>query len=468
MNINDLNLGNFDQKSICQIATKIYREKNIFDIKPDMLTPNMYDKSLDFYFLPEYGDGTKINSGFPDYYNIDSIRRDFPILQKKIDGKPLVWLDNAATTQKPKAVIDAISSYYINYNSNVHRGAHTLSKIATQKYEEAREKIKNFIGASHNEEIIFVRGTTEAINLVANSYGKTYFGPKDVILLSSMEHHSNIVPWQIVQKETGCQIKIIPINDKGEILLDEYRKLLTPHTKLVAITHVSNVLGTINPVKDIVRIAHDNGTKVLIDGAQSVPHLKINVQNLDVDFYTLSGHKLYGPMGIGALYIKKEILDLLPPWQGGGGMIDKVTFDETTYNKPPLKFEAGTGSVADAVGLGTAIDYIQKIGRECIEAYEKNLTTHAMKSITNISGLRIIGTSENKTSVISFLVDNISSETIAQHLSNDGIAVRSGCHCAEPTMQRFGIKGTVRISLGLYNSVKDIDFLVYSLHKLLS
>jgi cysteine desulfurases, SufS subfamily len=398
---------------------------------------------------------------------IQSIRKDFPILQQQVNGKPLIWFDNAATTQKPQTVMDTLAQYYSEYNSNIHRAAHTLAKHATAAYESAREKMQQFIGARDPEEIVFLRGTTEAINLVAQTYGKMNIHPGDEILISQMEHHSNIVPWQMLRQEKGTVIKVIPINDRGEILLNEYENLFTPRTRMVAITHVSNVLGSVNPLRAMIEIAHRHKACVLVDGAQSAPHLKVDVKDLDADFFVLSGHKIYGPTGIGVLFGKKSLLEEMPPWQGGGGMIKKVTFEKTTYNNLPYKFEAGTPNIADAVGLGTAVDYLQKIGMANIERHERNLTGYAMESLAAVPGLCLIGTSPNKISVISFILRNFSPDEVAHYLDQEGIAVRAGHHCAQPALERFGVTNTLRISLGLYNTREEVDTSIQAISRLI-
>ncbi|RCX17930.1 SufS family cysteine desulfurase [Anaerobacterium chartisolvens] len=400
------------------------------------------------------------------YAPVEAVRGDFPILKKKINGKPLVWLDNAATTQKPFAVIDALNRYYTGYNSNVHRGAHTLARLSTEAYEAARERVRGFIGASSQEEIIFVRGTTEAINLVASSWGSINIRQGDEILLTAMEHHSNIVPWQMLMRARQAVIKVIPINARGEVMLEEYRKLLTPRTRLVSMTHVSNVLGTINPVDIMTEMAHEHGAHVMIDGAQSVPHMRVDVGRINADFYAFSGHKAYGPTGIGVLYGKRALLDKMPPWQSGGGMIKDVGFDKTTYSGLPYKFEAGTGNIADAVGLGSALEYLEKIGMDNIERHEKELTEAAMHSFSRIPGVRVIGTSPNKTSVISFTIKGVSPENAAKYLNQEGIAVRAGHHCAQPALAAYGLKSCIRASLGVYNSMEDIELLVKSVGKI--
>lgn len=400
-------------------------------------------------------------------YNVQAIRKDFPIFQQKVNGRPLIWFDNAATTQKPQAVIEAIEKFYRESNSNVHRGAHTLAAKATDAYETAREKVRHFLGASSAAEIIFLRGTTEAINLVAQTYGRTVLGKRDEILLTTMEHHSNIVPWQMLQDATGATIQVVPITERGEIDLDAYGKLLERRPRIVAITHVSNVLGTINPVREMIEMAHHYDACVLVDGAQAVAHLPVDVRELNADFYTFSGHKIYGPTGIGVLYGKKDLLEEMPPWQGGGSMIHQVTFEETTYNRLPYKFEAGTGNIADAVGLGAAIDYLQRIGRSEIEGYEKEITGYAMAELAKIRGVHLIGTAPSKTSVISFLVDGISPEEMGAILDRAGIATRVGHHCAQPLMRHYGINGTIRAALGIYNTIEEIDVLVETIKEAL-
>lgn len=412
-----------------------------------------------FYFLasPEL-ENLGLKSDAP--FDVQVIRKDFPILHQKVNGKPLIWLDNAATTQKPQSVIDALSYYYQRDNSNIHRAAHTLAARATDAYEAAREKVQRFLGASSSSEIIFVRGTTEAINLVAQTFGRKNIHAGDEILLSNLEHHANIVPWQMLAQETGAIIKVIPISDNGEVLLEEYTRLLGPRTRIVGITQVSNALGTILPVREMTEIAHRHGVRVLIDGAQAVSHLSVNVQELNCDFYTLSGHKLFAPTGIGVLYAKREILEDLPPWQGGGSMIRHVTFEKTIYSDPPAKFEAGTPNIADAVGLGAAIDYITRLGMTNIERYEHQLTEYGIQRLAEIPGLRLIGTAPHKVSVLSFLLNDIPVEEVGKRLAQEGIAVRAGHHCAQPTMQRYGITGTVRPSLAFYNTYQEIDTLV--------
>ena len=395
-----------------------------------------------------------------DIFDVNQIRKDFPVLHQNVHGKPLVWFDNAATTQKPQSVIDTLSGFYSHDNSNIHRGAHTLAARATDAYEGSRETVRRFIGANSTSEIIFVRGTTEGINLVAQTWGRKNIQPGDEILVSILEHHANIVPWQMLAKEKGAILNPIPVNDRGEILLDEYSRLLTPRTKLVSITQASNGLGTILPVKEMIQLAKRYDVKVLIDGAQSVAHLPVNVQELDADFFVFSGHKIFAPTGIGVVYGKKEILENMPPWQGGGNMIHNVTFEETTFNGLPNKFEAGTPTIADAIGLGAALDYVNKIGIKNIAEYEHKLTVYGMEQLNRIPGLRLIGTAREKVGVLSFVLNNIPTEQVGRYLDQEGIAVRAGHHCSQPSLRRFGVETTVRPSLAFYNTFEEIDRLV--------
>jgi cysteine desulfurase / selenocysteine lyase len=399
-------------------------------------------------------------------FDAEHIRRDFPALHQEINGKPLIWLDNAATTHKPQSVIDATSRFYSKDNSNIHRAAHALAARATDLYEGSREKIQKFIGAASPKEIIFLRGTTEAINLVANSYGLANIGAGDEILLTTMEHHANIVPWQMLAQKTGAVIRVAPINDKGELILEQFAALLSSRTKIVAITHVANALGTVNPVEQIISLSHAHGVPVLIDGAQSTPHMPINVQALNADFFTISGHKIFGPTGIGILYGKAGLLEAMPPWQGGGSMIKDVTFAKTIYEGIPQKFEAGTPDIAGVVGLGAAVDYLSKIGLPAIAAYEHQLLEYATSKLLTIPGIRLIGTAAQKASVMSFVIDGFSTESIGKHLDNNGIAVRSGHHCAQPSLRRFGLESTVRPSLAFYNTFAEIDTLIDVLNHL--
>lgn len=397
--------------------------------------------------------------------SIERIRKDFPILGREVYGKPLVYLDNAATTQKPQCVIDAISEAYCNENANVHRGIHFLSQQATDLMEAAREKVRQFIGAGSTEEIIFTRGTTESINLLASSFAQAFLKEGDEVVISGMEHHSNIVPWQIQAQRYGFKIKVIPVTDLGELDMDAFKALLTAKTKLVSITHVSNVLGAVNPVSEIISLAHSHGIPVAIDGAQAVPHIKVNVKELGADFYALSGHKIYGPTGIGVLYGRKELLEKMPPYQGGGEMIKKVTFEGTTYNELPYKFEAGTPDYVGSIALGTALDYVQEIGMERIASYESELCSYALARLGEIPGMRIIGNSPERSAVLSFLVGNIHPSDMGTLLDRLGIAVRTGHHCAEPLMDRFGIPGTVRASFSFYNTKSEIDVLTAGIER---
>ena len=398
--------------------------------------------------------------------DINIAREDFPILKREVNGKPLVYLDNAATMQKPQQVIDAIVDVYTNYNSNIHRGTHHLSNVCTSAFEDARVKIQKFINATHSHEIIFTRGTTESINLVANTFGDTFLSKGDEVIISDLEHHSNIVPWQLLQEKKGITIRVIPIDDSGELILDEYYSMLNKRTKLVAVTHVSNALGTINPVKEIIKAAHNEGIPVLIDGAQAVHHFPVDVVDLDCDFYAFSGHKLYGPTGVGVLYGKEEWLNKMPPWQGGGEMIKSVSFEKTTFNELPFKFEAGTPNYTGTIGLGTAIDYLTSYSWDDIVSYEKELLNYATEKLSEVDGLKIYGTAKNKSSVISFLVNEIHPYDMGLMLDKMGVAVRTGHHCAQTLMTRFNIPGTVRASFAIYNTKEDIDKLVEGVLKI--
>jgi cysteine desulfurase / selenocysteine lyase len=398
-------------------------------------------------------------------FDVERVRRDFPILSQKVRGKALVYLDNAATSQKPQPVIDAIARYYQSGNANIHRGVHFLSEHATEEHEAARQAVRQFINAARTEELIFVRGTTEGINLVAQTYGRAHIGAGDEVLVSAMEHHSNIVPWQILCEQQGAKLRVIPINDQGELLLDEFEKLIGPRTKIVAVAHVSNALGTINPIREIVKIAHAHDVPVVVDGAQAVPHIKVDVQDLDCDFYAFSGHKMYGPMGIGVLYGKYKLLEAMPPYQGGGDMIRSVTFEKTQYNTLPYKFEAGTPDVAGAIGLGSAIKYLNGVGIENVAAHEHELLEYATQALSKLPGIRIIGNAKNKAAVLSFMMEGVHPHDIGTILDQEGIAVRTGHHCAQPIMQRFGIPATVRASFGLYNTKAEVDALVAGIKK---
>ena len=400
-------------------------------------------------------------------FDVTRIREDFPILKEMVHGKPLVYLDNAATTQKPQAVIDALVNYYMTENSNVHRGVHTLSQLATDAYEGAREKVRQFINARDDKEIIFVRGTTEGINLVAQTYGRANIGAGDEIIITAMEHHSNIVPWQILCEEKGARLNVIPINDEGELLLDEYENLLSPRTRFVSVVHQSNALGTINPVEQIVEMAHARDIPVLLDGAQAVAHVPIDVQRIGCDFYAFSGHKLYGPTGVGALYGRADLLDAMPPYQGGGEMIRSVTFEETLYNVIPAKFEAGTQNIAGSVGLGAAIDYVNGVGKDNIAAYEKELLAYGTERLSEIEAVRLIGTAKEKGSILSFVMEMAHPHDVGTILDAEGIAVRTGHHCAQPLMDRYGVPATVRASLAFYNTKEEIDTLVKGIDRVI-
>lgn len=391
------------------------------------------------------------------------VRDDFPMLKKSMHGKPLIYFDSGATAQKPQAVIDTITDFYQDHYGTVHRAVYQLAVHATEEYQKVRQKIAKFLNAAKPEEIIYARGTTEAINMVAYTFGKAFVKPGDEILITEMEHHSNIVPWQLLCEDRGAVLKVVPMNDRGELDLNSFKKLLSNKTKLVAVAHISNSLGTLNPIKEIVQMAHEKGAKVLVDGAQSAPHMKVDVQALDVDFFVFSGHKMYGPTGIGILYGKEQLLNAMPPYQGGGDMIDKVTFEKTTYNVLPMKFEAGTPMIAEVMGLGAAIDYVNAIGIENIERWEKTLLDYATKRLLEIPGLRIIGTAAKKGAIISFFIDGIHPLDVGTMLDLQGIAVRTGHHCAQPVMQHFGIPGTTRASFGLYNNKGEIDRFVDAL-----
>ncbi|MEG1769436.1 MAG: family 2A encapsulin nanocompartment cargo protein cysteine desulfurase [Comamonas sp.] len=399
-------------------------------------------------------------------FDVHAVRRDFPILQERVNGKQLVWFDNAATTHKPQSVIDRIAHFYAHENSNIHRAAHELAARATDAYEGARERVKKFINAPDVNEVIFVRGTTEAINLVAKSWGGQHVGEGDEIIVSNLEHHANIVPWQQLAAAKGAKLRVIPVDDSGQVLLDEYRKLLNDRTRIVAVTQVSNALGTVVPVKQIVELAHRAGAKALVDGAQSISHMRVDVQDIGADFFVFSGHKVFGPTGIGVVWGKREVLEDMPPWQGGGNMIADVTFEKTVFQPIPNKFEAGTGNIADAVGLGAAIDYVNKVGIENIARYEHELLVYGMAQLRTIAGVRLIGTADDKASVMSFVLDGYSTEEVGHALNDEGIAVRTGHHCAQPILRRFGVETTVRPSLAFYNTFDEIDRLVAVVRRL--
>lgn len=396
------------------------------------------------------------------------LRRDFPILSERVNGKPLVWLDNAATTQKPQSVIDRLAYFYAHENSNVHRGAHTLAARSTDAYEAARDKVRRFLNAPSVNDIVFTRGTTEAINLVAQAWGRRNLRAGDEIVISWLEHHSNIVPWQILCSQTGAKLRVAPVDDSGQVILEEYEKLFNPRTRLASFTQVSNALGTITPVREMVEIAHRYGALALVDGAQAVSHMRVDVQALDCDFYVFSGHKVFGPTGIGALYGKSSVLDTMPAWQGGGNMIVDVTFEKSIYQPAPMRFEAGTGNIADAVGLGAALDYVERVGMENISRYEHELLQYGTAKLLEVPRLRLIGTAKEKAGVMSFIIDGMSSEQVGAALAREGIAVRSGHHCAQPALRRFGQETTVRPSLAFYNTCEDIDALIGVLKQLQS
>ncbi|MBS1174850.1 MAG: sufS [Burkholderiaceae bacterium] len=404
------------------------------------------------------------NRGIP--FDINAIRRDFPILQERVNGKQLVWFDNAATTHKPQSVIDRIAYFYAHENSNIHRAAHELAARATDAYESARNKVAKFIGASSPDEVIFVRGATEAINLVAKTWGVQNVGKDDEIIVSNLEHHANIVPWQQLAQQVGAKIRVIPVDDTGQVILSEYAKLLNPRTKIVAVTQVSNALGTVTPIQEIVALAHAAGAKALVDGAQSVSHMRVNVQAIDADFFVFSGHKVFAPTGIGVVYGKRTILENMNPWQGGGNMIADVTFEKTIFQPPPNRFEAGTGNIADAVGLGAAIDYVEHVGIENIAQYEHDLLEYATYYLKPIKGVRLIGTAAHKASVLSFVLAGYSTEEVGKALNEEGIAVRSGHHCAQPILRRFGVEATVRPSLAFYNTCEEVDRFIAVIHRL--
>jgi cysteine desulfurase/selenocysteine lyase len=392
-------------------------------------------------------------------YDVDKIRADFPILSQTVHGKRLVYLDNAATTQKPRAVIEAVSHYYKAQNANIHRGVHYLSEAATAAYETVREQVRAFVGAGEAAEIVFVRGATEGINLVAQSYGRPRLGPDDEIVLTTMEHHSNIVPWQILCEQTGARLRVAPIDDAGELILEEYARLLGPLTRIVAMPHVSNALGTINPVREMIALAHDAGAVTLVDGAQAAAHASVDVRALGCDFYAFSGHKMLGPTGIGCLYGKRALLEAMPPYQGGGDMIASVSFEKTTWNRVPHKFEAGTPDIAGVIGLGAAIDYLQRVGLEAIAAHEADLLAHATREVGAIPGVRLVGTARRKAAILSFVLEHVHAHDIGTVLDQEGVAVRAGHHCAQPVMDRFGVPATVRASFGLYNTRAEVDAL---------
>jgi cysteine desulfurase / selenocysteine lyase len=421
-----------------------------------------------YYFIrePQHVSTIKPEEFTKPSFDANFIKKDFPILQERVNGRPLIWLDNAATTQKPKQVIDRVSYFYEHENSNVHRAAHELAARATDAYEGAREKVSRFLNAASPKEIIFVRGTTEGINLIAKTFGEQFLQSGDEIILSHLEHHANIVPWQQLARKKGLKLRVIPVDDDGQLIISEYEKLLNARTKLVSFTQVSNALGTVTPARQIIEMAHSAGAKVLLDGAQSVSHIRVDLQSLNPDFFVFSGHKIFGPTGIGVVYGKEALLNQLPPWQGGGNMIKDVTFEKTQFQDAPGKFEAGTGNIADAVGLGAALDYVSKLGIENIKLYEHYLLLYATRLMTAVPGLRLIGTAADKASVLSFTLQGYSNDEVGKALNEEGIAVRTGHHCAQPILRRFGVESTVRPSLAFYNTCADVDALVNVLHKL--
>jgi cysteine desulfurase/selenocysteine lyase len=398
-------------------------------------------------------------------FDVEKIRGDFPILSRDVRGKKLVYLDNAATSQKPQAVIDAVKRYYEQENANIHRGVHFLSELATAKHDRAREAIKNFINAESSREIIFVRGTTEAINLVAQTYGRTHVGAGDEVLITAMEHHSNIVPWQLICEEKHAKLRVAPINDDGELVLEEYEKLLGPRTKIVAVPHVSNALGSVNLLAKIIELAHAKNIPVLVDGAQAVPHMKVDVRALDADFYAFSSHKMFGPLGIGILHGKAAFLEAMPPYQGGGDMISSVTFEKTTYNRLPFKFEAGTPDVGGAIGFGVAVEYLNRVGMDNIAEYEHELLAYAVRTISGIPGVKLIGTAKERAGVLSFVLEGVHPHDVGTILDQEGIAIRTGHHCAQPIMQRFGIPATARASFAFYNTKEEVDALAQGIQR---
>jgi cysteine desulfurase/selenocysteine lyase len=435
--------------------------------------PATASSASSYYFIDAARPGPTPGSAVPQAsasahppFDVNAVRRDFPLLQERVNGRQIVWFDNAATTQKPKAVIDRLSHFYAHENSNIHRAAHALAARATDAYEGARETVRRFIGAGSTEEIIFVRGTTEGINLVAKSWGAKNIGPGDEIIISHLEHHANIVPWQQLAAEKGAKIRVIPVDDSGQVLLEDYQRLLNERTKIVSVTQVSNALGTVVPVKEIVALAHRAGARALVDGAQSVSHMRVDMRELDADFFVFSGHKIFGPTGIGVVYGKREVLADMPPWQGGGNMIADVSFERTVYHAPPTRFEAGTGNIADAVGLGAALEYVERIGIDNIGRYEHGLLDYAIHRLQPIKGVKLIGTARDKASVLSFVLDGYTTAEVGTALNQEGIAVRTGHHCAQPILRRFGLETTVRPSLAFYNTCEEVDRMVAVVRRL--
>jgi len=411
------------------------------------------------------GDRAAVAGANAPAFDVEKVRADFPALDQEVNGRPLVYLDNGATSQKPRAVIDAVARYYERDNANVHRGVHTLSERATRAYEGARDRIQQFLNAADRREIVYVRGTTEAVNLVAQSYARPRLAPDDEIVITTMEHHSNIVPWQILCRQTGAKLRVAPITDEGELEFEEYLKLLGPRTRMVAMVHLSNSLGTINPVRHVIEAAHEHGAPVLLDGAQAAPHMPIDVRELGVDFYAFSGHKAFGPTGIGALYAKASLLESMEPYQGGGDMISKVSFEETLYNDLPYRFEAGTPNIAGAVGLGAALDYLSAVGYEAIAAHEDDVVSYATAAIAALPGIRLIGTAPEKAGIVSFVVDGVHAHDVGTILDHEGVAIRTGHHCTMPLMTRFGVPATARASFAMYNTREDADRLVAAVEK---
>ena len=416
--------------------------------------------------IPEMESLQQLTYEETDTLNTDELRKDFPVLQQRINGKPIVWFDNGATTQKPRQVIEALTDYYTHYNSNIHRGAHTLAARATDAYEGAREKVRAFINATSTDEILFVRGTTEGINLVAQTFGRHFVGAGDEVIVSTLDHHANIVPWQQVCKERGAKLIAIPVNQDGDLLLEDYERLISPRTKMVSVGHVNNTFGTINDIRHIIEVAHRHNIPVLIDGAQSIAHTKVDVQALDADFFVFSGHKIYGPTGIGVVYGKKRLLEILPPWQGGGNMIKDVTIEETRFNAPPARFEAGTPNVADAIGLGAALDYVSRVGLGNIERHEHTLTEYARTQLAAIPGLTLLANPKHRVSVVSFVLDSVPTPEVGQLLDKEGIAVRAGHHCAQPALRALGYEMSVRPTFAFYNTCDEIDRLVAAVRKI--
>jgi cysteine desulfurase / selenocysteine lyase len=459
--------GQFDvQALIKDIVTADRAPASEADKAPKAQAPTGSYYFVDVPAAQPAGEPPQVPASAHPAFDVHAVRRDFPILSERVNGRPLVWFDNAATTQKPQAVIDRLAHYYAHENSNIHRAAHELAARSTDAYEGARSKLARFLGAASAEEIVFVRGATEGINLVAKTWGKQNLLPGDEIIITWLEHHANIVPWQQIAGETGAKLRVVPVDSDGQVLMEEYSKLLNERTKIVAFTQVSNALGTITPAKELIELAHRAGAKVLVDGAQAVSHMRVNVQALDADFYVLSGHKVFGPTGIGVVYGKSALLNAMPVWQGGGNMITDVTFEKVSYQKAPARFEAGTGNIADAVGLGAAIDYLERVGLENVARYEHGLLEYATHGLKTVPGLRLIGTARDKASVMSFVLEGYRPEDVGSALNREGIAVRAGHHCAQPILRRFGVEATVRPSLAFYNTCEEVDLMIATLHRL--